>query len=127
MTEMTPMACTTIDQPDLFFPTSNATAGILQIEEAKAVCGRCLDRDECLAAALERSERWGIFGGKTEEERASMQDGLHPCESCDTRIHLRSKRCQPCAKRKANIANREAGIQRRAKPVSTKPRRRAAE
>jgi WhiB family redox-sensing transcriptional regulator len=123
---MTEMACTTED-PELFFPTGNATPAILQIEEAKAVCARCLDRAECLAAALERSERWGIFGGKTEGERADMQDGLHPCESCDTRIRKASKRCQVCAKARQRAQIQESNAGRRYKYAAKKPKRRAAE
>jgi len=113
--------------PEWWFPAGESDHYADMIAEAKRICRGCPVREQCLAAALDRGERFGIFGGKTEFERAAMQDGLKPCESCNTRIPKNCKRCGPCGKAKANAQNRAAGIQRRAKPVSTKPRRRAAE
>ncbi len=37
---------------------------IHDIARAKAICGRCGVRDECLAAALDRREPWGVWGGQ---------------------------------------------------------------
>jgi WhiB family redox-sensing transcriptional regulator len=34
------------------------------IARAKAICDRCPVRDRCLAAALERGEPWGVWGGE---------------------------------------------------------------
>lgn len=34
------------------------------IARAKALCGECPVRDECLEAALERKEPYGVWGGK---------------------------------------------------------------
>jgi WhiB family transcriptional regulator, redox-sensing transcriptional regulator len=34
------------------------------IARAKAFCGGCPVRDECLGAALERREPWGVWGGE---------------------------------------------------------------
>ncbi|MFJ1754767.1 WhiB family transcriptional regulator [Kitasatospora sp. NPDC088134] len=39
---------------------------------AKAVCARCPVRERCLGHALETRERYGIWGGRTEEERQSL-------------------------------------------------------
>ena len=36
---------------------------------AKAICDLCEVREECLKYALEHDERFGIWGGKTEQER----------------------------------------------------------
>lgn len=36
---------------------------------AKAICGSCRVREDCLAHALEVGERFGIWGGLTEVER----------------------------------------------------------
>ena len=34
------------------------------VELAKALCGTCPLRRECLAGALERREPWGVWGGQ---------------------------------------------------------------
>lgn len=34
------------------------------VEFAKALCGTCPARAECLAGALERREPWGVWGGE---------------------------------------------------------------
>ena len=45
--------------PDLWFAESPA-----QLEEAKALCATCPIRQGCLAAALDRGEPWGVWGGE---------------------------------------------------------------
>ncbi len=56
--------------PELWFPeTGGSTA------EAKAVCGRCPVRPECLSFALEHRERFGVWGGVSEPERRRMTRG----------------------------------------------------
>jgi WhiB family transcriptional regulator, redox-sensing transcriptional regulator len=35
-----------------------------QVETAKALCGGCPIREQCLAGALERAEPWGVWGGQ---------------------------------------------------------------
>ena len=44
---------------DLWFAESPA-----ELERAKALCGGCPVRAECLAGALEREEPWGVWGGE---------------------------------------------------------------
>ena len=39
---------------------------------AKAVCASCGVRDRCLEQALERGERFGIWGGLTDTERLHL-------------------------------------------------------
>ena len=34
------------------------------VEAAKALCGPCPLRSECLSGALERREPWGVWGGQ---------------------------------------------------------------
>ena len=34
------------------------------LERAKKLCGPCLIRSQCLAAALRREEPWGVWGGQ---------------------------------------------------------------
>jgi WhiB family redox-sensing transcriptional regulator len=40
---------------------------------AKEVCRRCTVRTECLAAALDRRERFGVWGGLSERERRALR------------------------------------------------------
>jgi WhiB family redox-sensing transcriptional regulator len=56
-------ACLRVD-PDLFFPEKGETD-----EEAKAVCGGCDVRAECLAYALERRNLVGVWGATNANER----------------------------------------------------------
>ena len=61
-------ACRQVD-PELFFPVEAVTgAGARQAAAAKAVCGRCAVRANCLSYALEAMPE-GIWGGTTLEER----------------------------------------------------------
>ncbi len=38
------------------------------LEQAKALCGDCPLRGECLAEALDRGEPWGVWGGEIFEQ-----------------------------------------------------------
>ncbi|MEU1593600.1 WhiB family transcriptional regulator [Streptomyces sp. NPDC005708] len=64
-------ACLRMD-PDLFFPVGNSGLMLQQIEEAKAVCGRCAVVEQCLACAMELRQVDGIWGGTTASERRAM-------------------------------------------------------
>ncbi|MBB5912237.1 WhiB family redox-sensing transcriptional regulator [Nocardia transvalensis] len=48
-----------VGDPDLWFAESPT-----QLEEAKALCATCPIRKGCLAAALDRQEPWGVWGGE---------------------------------------------------------------
>lgn len=48
-----------VGDPDLWFAENP-----LDLERAKALCVDCPIRRECLAAALERQEPWGVWGGE---------------------------------------------------------------
>ena len=52
------LPCHTGD-PDLFFAERPG-----DLEKAKALCADCPARVACLAAALERAEPWGVWGGE---------------------------------------------------------------
>lgn len=43
-----------------------------QVKAAKAVCAGCVVKSECLEDALSRSERYGVWGGKSERERRAI-------------------------------------------------------
>lgn len=45
--------------PDLWFAENPA-----DLERAKVLCGDCPVRRQCLAAALDRAEPWGVWGGE---------------------------------------------------------------
>lgn len=53
---------------DAFFPEKGANAG-----PVKRVCAACPVRVQCLDYALERDERFGIWGGMSERERRRLQ------------------------------------------------------
>lgn len=53
--------------PEAFYPEKGGST-----RGAKAVCGACDVRDDCLAYALEHGERWGIWGGPSERERRRL-------------------------------------------------------
>jgi WhiB family transcriptional regulator, redox-sensing transcriptional regulator len=59
-------ACFGID-PDVFFPTSEEEAG-----PALSHCTRCGIREMCLAWALKNGERYGVWGGLTEQQRRRL-------------------------------------------------------
>lgn len=54
--------------PEKFFPARNESSA-----EAKAACGGCPVREQCLQDALSRSDRWGIWGGLNEGERRQVR------------------------------------------------------
>ena len=61
-------ACLSAD-PDLFFPISTTGPAVGQIAQAKAICGACEVRRECLEFALSHDQVYGIWGGTTPEDR----------------------------------------------------------
>ncbi len=56
------------EDPELFFPDPRGP-GLTQLELARAVCGRCRVRPECLSFAVETVQDHGVWGGTSEEER----------------------------------------------------------
>lgn len=80
----------------LFFPERGEST-----DQARAVCADCPVQAECLQAALERNERFGIWGGTSARERQQLRrrrpiscgttagydkhrrDGTPVCDDCD--------------------------------------------
>ena len=58
--------CAQVD-PELFFPEKGGSA-----EPARRVCLRCPVTRECLEFALEHDERFGVWGGLSEQERRDL-------------------------------------------------------
>lgn len=61
-------ACAQVD-PELFFPEQGGSA-----VEPRRLCGSCPVRAECLAFALSRDEKFGIWGGLTARERNALKE-----------------------------------------------------
>jgi WhiB family transcriptional regulator, redox-sensing transcriptional regulator len=72
---MSRSACRRAD-PELFFP-SGTDGAPERAMKAKAVCVRCPVRAECLAFALATSQKHGVWGGTTEDERRTMTRRNH--------------------------------------------------
>lgn len=53
----------------LMFPDESDTEAV---DEAKAVCEGCPVRKICLDAAMDRGERFGVWGGMSADERWSI-------------------------------------------------------
>jgi len=60
------------EDPELFFPIAASSAGLPQINTAKAVCRGCAVRGACLSYGLENRQD-GIWGGTTLEERVAIR------------------------------------------------------
>lgn len=54
----TGLPCWTAD-PELFFAETPES-----VDAAKLLCASCPVRNSCLAAAVERAEPWGVWGGE---------------------------------------------------------------
>ena len=64
--------CSKVD-PEAFFPEKGGS-----IREAKKLCMACDVRVECLDYAMNHGERFGIWGGLSERERASLARTYEP-------------------------------------------------
>ncbi len=53
--------------PGVFFPTTEEEAGL-----ALSYCSVCQVRDVCLAWAVRNGERYGVWGGTTEQQRRRL-------------------------------------------------------
>lgn len=59
-------ACVDI-APEIMFPTNTH-----DLRLAKKVCAACPVTSECLTYALDQGERFGVWGGTSERERARL-------------------------------------------------------
>ncbi|GEM_PF-1466654 len=60
------------EDPELFFPIGSTGPALTQIAEAKKICARCPVRAPCLRFALATGQAYGIWGGRTEDERRQL-------------------------------------------------------
>lgn len=61
-------ACREAD-PDLFFPEGEEAEVLENTAAAKAICRTCPVVHPCLVDALDRDERYGVWGGLDENDR----------------------------------------------------------
>ena len=59
--------------PELFFPIGNADPALIQIEEAKVVCGGCDVVVTCLGWAMDSRQDAGVWGGLSADERRALK------------------------------------------------------
>jgi WhiB family transcriptional regulator, redox-sensing transcriptional regulator len=59
--------CTEVD-PEIFFPERGGSS-----KSARAVCDKCLVKQDCLEYALKNKEQFGIWGGTSERERRKIR------------------------------------------------------
>lgn len=70
-------ACRDYD-PEFFFPVGSTGPALDQIEQAKAVCRRCDVAAQCLKWAMDTNQQDGVWGGKSEDERRTLQRQTRP-------------------------------------------------
>ena len=58
--------------PELFFPDGSGKGALAQTAAAIVVCAGCPVAGECLSWALESGERFGVWGGLSEQDRRAM-------------------------------------------------------
>ena len=63
--------------PEMFFPEKGEST-----RPAKRVCAGCEVRAECLQDALDRGERFGVWGGLSERERRVLASQPSPVRCC---------------------------------------------
>jgi WhiB family redox-sensing transcriptional regulator len=64
--------CRDHDKPDLWYAGGNSTDARAQTREAQALCHVCPVQQACGQAALDRREKWGVWGGMTESQRVNI-------------------------------------------------------
>ncbi len=61
------------ENPELFFPIGSAEPAMIQQQQAKKVCARCVVREECLQWAIDVHQDHGVWGGLGENERRALR------------------------------------------------------
>lgn len=94
-------------EPDLWFPERGQS-----LNSAKAVCGHCPVRHDCLDYALRWGITFGVWGGLSEGERRELgrrpRPRKVPSPHGTTTRYARGCRCDEC-----RTANGQAALSRR--------------
>jgi WhiB family redox-sensing transcriptional regulator len=56
----------------LFFPDSESTPPVSQLEQARAICRRCPVSASCLCYAMD-TQQHGVWGATTDDERSAIR------------------------------------------------------
>jgi WhiB family redox-sensing transcriptional regulator len=56
----------------LFFPDSESTPSVSQLEQARAICRRCPVSASCLCYAMD-TQQHGVWGATTDDERSAIR------------------------------------------------------
>lgn len=57
---------------DWWFPDKDGTGTSTEFKIVKSICGSCIHREECAEWGI-TNERFGVWGGLTEKERAKIR------------------------------------------------------
>lgn len=90
--------------PESWFPVGKGDNADWQYEHVRAICNECPIKARCLADSLDRGDEFGMFGGKTPDERKELRTPkpTRPCLICDQQFEPSRKTqstCTPCQMR----------------------------
>lgn len=90
--------------PEAWFPVGKGDNAEWQYEQVRAICNRCPIEKMCLTDSLERGDEFGMFGGKTPDERKLMRapKPTKGCLVCDEQFEpsrATQSTCTPCQMR----------------------------
>ncbi|MFW7414732.1 WhiB family transcriptional regulator [Demequina sp. SO4-18] len=80
--------CKDSEDPDIWYPNPTDKPAV---EKAKALCGLCPSGDACFAGALERREKFGVWGGVLFDKGTSRQGGKSSKRLRDQRRYFVAK------------------------------------
>lgn len=63
----------------------------MEIEQAKAACVSCADRADCLAGAIERGEKFGVWGGVDFENEQLRLEGARFALACGSVLRFEAE------------------------------------
>lgn len=118
--------CNQVGEPDDWYPRDGRVGSYREARrrerDAATVCGQCPVREICLQFAIDNREPWGVWGGKTPDQRRRIIE-KKPSERTPAPIkhgtnagyflHYRRKET-PCAGcREAHALNRTLNMQKK--------------
>jgi WhiB family redox-sensing transcriptional regulator len=61
------------EHPDLFFPVGATGPARRQLAKARSICHHCPVMADCLTWAVHTRQRYGVWGGLSEDERDDLR------------------------------------------------------